>query len=338
MFGFLKRPWFWILIVLVVLGGAGFMFMQGQAKAKKAADEKAAATKVESPYAAIANGKADVEGGIINVAARRGGVVRAVYVQEGDQVAAGQILARQEDDEARLSVESARAAVNQASAALAQTRVQLDTARREHARLQALSAKNFVAAQRLDQAQDAIRAAQATLQAQAAAVQTAQAQLNQAQYNLELTVIRAPMAGRIVRRYANPGSGASTLNVSNMFDLEPVAPRIVRAEIVESAIPNVAIGQDVEISPESEPTKVYVGKVLRRAAVFGSRKLQSDDPSERSDERVVEVVVSSGDAPFLIGQRVLVKFMKPGQTAGAKRPTVAGVGPGQSMKSPTKKN
>ena len=42
--------------------------------------------------------------------------------------------------------------------------------------------------------------------------------------------------------------------------------------------------------------------------------LQSDDPSEKTDERVVEVVVSADAAPFLIGQRVLVKFMKPGRT------------------------
>ena len=41
------------------------------------------------------------------------------------------------------------------------------------------------------------------------------------------------------------------------------------------------------MSPESDPTKVYPGKVLRRAAVFGARKLQSDDPSERTDDRVL---------------------------------------------------
>ncbi len=50
---------------------------------------------------------------------------------------------------------------------------------------------------------------------------------------------------------------------------------------------------------------------MRQAAVFGARKLQSDDPSERTDERVVEVVVSANGAPLLIGQRVLVKFLKP---------------------------
>jgi HlyD family secretion protein len=140
------------------------------------------------------------------------------------------------------------------------------------------------------------------------------------------------MDGRIARRYAQPGAGASTLNVTAMFDLEPDTDRIVRAEIVEADIPNVTVGQEVELTPEGDPTKITIGKVLRRAAVFGARKLQSDDPSARTDERVVEVVVSSDDAEFLIGQRVLVKFMKPGEKAGAARPVQAGVGPGQAMR------
>ena len=308
-----------VFAALLVLGGGAFV-MSSQAKAKKEAEAKAAAAAApKSPFVAVANGKADVEGGMIQVAARRAGIVREVYVQEGDRVAKGQILARQEDDEPKLSAARAAAAVEQAKAQMAQYQVQLTTAEREHRRLQGLVSTNFVAAQKVDQAADKIREAQANIQAQRAAIATAQAALEEARYNLELTIIRAPTDGRIARRYANPGAGASTLNVSNMFDLEPDAPRIVRAEIAESSLPHVAIGQTVQIAPESEPTKVYAGKVLRRAAVFGARKLQSDDPTERADDRVVEVVVSADSAPFLIGQRVLVKFMRGGAQALAAR-------------------
>ena len=329
--GFLKNKWLWIGLLAIIVAVVGFSFLSSQGEAKKKAVEEAAAT-VESPYAAVANGRVDVEGGIIQVAARRGGVVREVLVQEGDVVTAGQVLARQEDDEARLALQRARAEVAQSESQLAQIQVDLRTARREHDRLAQLVSSNFVAAQRMDQARDQIAAAEARLQSQRAAVQTARARLAEAEYNLELTVIRAPMDGRIVRRYANPGAGASTLNVSTMFDLEPEAPRIVRAEIVESDIPNVSVGQAVEISPEGDPTRVFVGEVLRRAAVFGARKLASDDPSQRSDERVVEVVVTATDAPLLIGQRVLVKFMKPGETAGAPREASPGVPPERAMR------
>jgi RND family efflux transporter MFP subunit len=311
MFAFLRRPIAWIVIAVVVLAAGGGLFMQGQAKAKKEAAAKvAAANAPKSPFVAIANGKADVEGGMIQVAARRAGIVREVYVHEGDPVTKGQVLARQEDDDARLAAAQAGALVRQAEAQISLLQVQLSTAQRERARLQGLVATNFVAGQRLDQANDNIRGAEANLAAQRAAIATAQAALAQARYNQELTIIRAPADGRIARRYANPGAGASTLNVSTMFDLEPSTARIIRAEVAEGALSNVAIGQTVQMATESDPTKTYAGKVVRQAGVFGARKLVSDDPTERTDDRVVEVVVSADGAPFLIGQRVLVKFLR----------------------------
>ena len=312
----LRRPMTWLVIlgVLAVLA-VGLMMMNAKSKAAQAA-KVAHAAPPESPYAAIAGGKADVEGGVIQVAARAPGVVREVDVAEGDRVTKGEILARQEDDQARLAAQSARADLAQAQAQVATINVQVATAKREYARLERLVASNFVARQQIDQAADAIHAADAQLGQQRAAIVAAQARLAQAQYNQELTVIRAPANGVILRRYANPGAGASTLNVSTMFDLEPDTEHIVRAEISESALPGVTIGQQVELIPEADPNKVYVGQVMRRSGVFGARKLQSDDPSEATDERVVEVVVSADAAPFLVGQRVLVKFVKPGHVAG----------------------
>jgi RND family efflux transporter MFP subunit len=272
-----------------------------------------------SPYATIANGKVDIEGGVVAVAARRAGVISEVLVQEGDVVHKGQVLARQEDEDTRLAVKSASAAVAQAESQLPLMQVNLRTAQREYERLKGLAATKLVSQQQLDQASDAIASAQAQLGIQQAAVQTARAQLAQANYSEDLTIIRAPMDGKIIRRYANPGAGASTLQVSDMFDLEPATRHIVRAEIVESAIPDVHVGQEVEITPETDPDKLAVGSVIRIAATFGARKLKSDSANEASDERVVEVVVSADNTPYLIGQRVLVKFMKPGRRAGVKR-------------------
>src|SRR5580765_3327783 len=97
---FLRNRVFWIILAVVVIGGGGFAVMSSQAKAKKAEAAKlAAAAAPKTPYVAVSNGKADVEGGIIQVAARTSGVVRDVLVQEGQDVARGQVLARLEDDE-----------------------------------------------------------------------------------------------------------------------------------------------------------------------------------------------------------------------------------------------
>jgi HlyD family secretion protein len=322
MLALLRRHWGLIVAAFVIAGGAALF-----ANARVAADQKAkseavaAAHEADSPFAGIASGKADVEGGVIQVAARTAGVIRSVGVKEGDYVRKGEVLAQLEDDQPRIAVATAEASVRQAQAQIGLLEVQEATAKREYARLQPLRARNFVAGQAVDSAQDAIRTAEAQLAVQQAAVKYAQAALASATYQLELTKVRAPADGRIVRRYANPGAGASTLNVSTMFDLEPKAPRIVRAEISEADLPRIAPGQTVQIVPEADPTRTYAGKVLRRSDEFGARKLQSDDPTEKTDDRVVEVVVSADGAPLLIGQRVLVKFLKLAPSAtGAASP------------------
>ena len=269
-------------------------------------------SSVDTPYAAIAAGKVDIEGGLVDVAARAPGIVREVLVQEGDKVKKDQVLARQEDDDARLSRNRVAAQLNQSEAQLPILEVQLDAAVREEKRLERLIAENATSQQIYQQAQDNTRQLRAQLVAQKSSIALVRAQLAEANYQVELYVIRAPADGTIVRRYANPGSGASTFSVTAMFQLQPDSLRIVRAEVEERSITLVKPGQKVEIVPESDQQKSYSGQVIRIAGVMGSRKLASDDPSQRADERVVEVVVDAEQAPVIVGQRVLVKFLKDG--------------------------
>src|SRR5712675_1820044 len=109
--------------------------------------DKGAAAPPPSPYATISNGKIDIEGGIVEVAARSPGVIKEVLVQEGDTVRKGQILARQEDDDATLAVNSAEAAVAQARSTLSLTQISVQTARREYERLRKLTPSGLVTQQ-----------------------------------------------------------------------------------------------------------------------------------------------------------------------------------------------
>jgi RND family efflux transporter MFP subunit len=272
---------------------------------------------VETPYATISAGKVDIEGGLVDVAARAPGIIKEVYVQEGDMVKKDQILAQQEDDDSRLSRNRVAAQLAQAQAQLPILEVQLDASIREEKRLERLIAENATSQQIYEQAQDRTRQLQAQVDAQKTSIALVRAQLAEANYQVELHVVRAPADGRIVRRYANPGSGASTLSVTALFQLQPDTQRIVRAEVEERSVNQVKVGQMTEIVPESDQDKSYPGKVVRIAEVMGARKLRSDDPSERADERVVEVVVDAEQAPVLVGQRVLVKFLKDGAKSSA---------------------
>jgi HlyD family secretion protein len=280
----------------------------------KAGEAKAA---VSTPYAAVAAGKVDIEGGLVDIAARQPGVVQEVLVQEGAEVVKDQVLARLDDQEARLARNRAQADLAAAQAQVPVMQTALDAARRDLRRIQQLKADNFVSPQRVETANDSVRNAENQLAAQRAAATAARARLAESDYVVERHVVRAPSDGRIVRRYANPGSGASTLQVTPMFQLQPRAPRIVRAELEERSLREVRPGMRVEIVPEADQSRTYQGTVLRIAEVFGARRLQSDDPSKQTDERVVEVVVDAQRAQVLVGQRVLVKFLKGGARAAA---------------------
>ena len=59
MLSLVRRPVFWLIVLGVVALGSTGLFVSNQAKTKKAAAVAAAAKAPESPFAAIANGKAE---------------------------------------------------------------------------------------------------------------------------------------------------------------------------------------------------------------------------------------------------------------------------------------
>ncbi|MES1196999.1 MAG: biotin/lipoyl-binding protein, partial [Pseudomonadota bacterium] len=97
----------------------------------KTGDAAAAQAAANSPFAAIAAGKVDIEGGLVDVAARQPGIVQEVLVQEGDMVHKNQILARLDDEQARLDRDRAAAQLRQAEAQVPLMQVTLDAAQRD---------------------------------------------------------------------------------------------------------------------------------------------------------------------------------------------------------------
>ena len=113
-----------------------------------AVDTEAAVAAVDAPqYSAISSGKVDVEGGLVDIAARAPGIVTEVYVQEGDSVVKDQILAKQDDEDAILSRNRTAAQLRQAEAQIPILEVQLEAAQREENRLKRLIENSAVSEQ-----------------------------------------------------------------------------------------------------------------------------------------------------------------------------------------------
>lgn len=266
--------------------------------------------EARAPALASAKGRIDIEGGLMRLAAQREGVIARVLVEEGERVKAGQLLAALEEEQPRRAAALAQAETVQARRALVPVQLRVEAAERELRRLQPLAADASVPRQELDQARDQLAQARAELQVAEAAVQVAVARERQAEHETEQRRVRAPMDGQIVRRSARPGDGVSVATVTPLFVFAPDAPLIVRAELEERWLGRVQPGQAAEVVLEADEAQRHAATVLRVAPVVGQRT-PGDDPSERQDMRVAEVVLALrviGPQPPRIGQRVIVRF------------------------------
>lgn len=154
------------------------------------------------------------------------GRVTRVSVQEGDKVAAGQVLSAQDEDELLLSVQAAEAQ-------LAQAQVQAQQAKRDNDRAQMLLEKRSVTKQSAQQAETSYNAATAVARA-------AESNLGVARARLKKSRITAPFGGEVARRGVQPGEmlspGQTAFEVVDNRKLE------IQADLPAEAVASVKIG------------------------------------------------------------------------------------------------
>ncbi|AIR68616.1 efflux RND transporter periplasmic adaptor subunit [Dickeya fangzhongdai] len=260
-----------------------------------------------APWVAIAKGYISIEGGMISIDAPRAGIIKQILAEEGDEVKKGQLLAQIDDNEAELSLRQSLTSQDEATQDVATSKTKLEIAEREYRRVLPLGTQ-IISDQSKQNLKDQMSLAREDLAGKKAALETAKAKVASAQLEVDKFKVLAPENGKIVRRYAKPGEGSSTLNVTRLFTLAPDAPRIVRAEIEDIFVDNVRPGQLAEVTLENNEKKVYQAKVLRLSEVFGPSVQNTDDPTAKQDTRVIECVLSLDAPKIKLGQRVMVKI------------------------------
>lgn len=295
-------------------------------------------------------GRVDVEGGVLDIAPVRGGRVVAVPGREGEEVAAGAVLLRMDEQPARLQVRQARAAhkAAQAQLALAREAVTLhpfrvagqqavvasarsraaaageELHRKERLHEQGLIGKEERASAReevnaLQSMADAegrrlesLRAEDPGLRVQQAKAEVARAEalLAEAEYGLTQCLVVAPEAGRVLRVRCGVGEVVSPTAAVIVF--APARPRLVRAEVEQELIHLVEVGQPAVVRDEMNPDRSWKGRVVRVSDWY------SDSPSiprrmaRFTDMPTVECLIAleSGQAPLRVGQRMTVFLSK----------------------------
>lgn len=263
------------------------------------------------PPAAVARGVIDAEPGLVTIAAPYDGVVRSLRVNEGDQVAAGAILAGLDDRLARLTLKSSEAEVAEIEARVTAASAAVTRLDAEAARLRRLADADAGSRQDADRARDAARQARDELTAAQRAVDTARARGQLNAYAVDTRSVTAPVAGRIVRRWAS--EGGSVTAGSPLFMLEPAGKRIVRAEVDEEFADKLKPGMTATVSLETDTSRTFKARLVRVSEMFGPNQIVGD-PTAPSDTRSIVVILEPTDAQhggqtgLRLGQRVLVRI------------------------------
>jgi RND family efflux transporter MFP subunit len=237
----------------------------------------------------------------IDVHAKVAGFLKAIYVDVGDRVKAGQLLAVLEIPELRDEARQDEATVQRSVEEIKRAEADLDRATSAHefahlgsTRLAAVltDRPNLVAQQDIDDAAAKDRMAEAQVATAKAAIASAQQQLavskamaNKTTTLLEYTRITAPFAGVITHRYADTGAmiQAGTSSQSQAMPLVKLSQndrlRLTIA-VPESAVSDIRVGEQVEVQVDALNRKLP-GTVARTAGKV--------NPDTRTMETEVDV-------------------------------------------------
>ncbi len=189
--------------------------------------------------------------------------IARLYVEEGDRVEQGQVLA--ELDPVRF-----RQAVAQREAELAAARANLRDAQAAYRRIEGLIKKKLASPQDRDDAK-------ARLDAARARVSGAKAALARAQKDLADTKLLAPANGVIQARILEAGDIAAPQKP--VFTLALLDPVWIRAYVAETDLGRIYQGMAAEVRTDSFPDKVYKGRIgyISSTAEFTPKTVQTTE-------------------------------------------------------------
>jgi multidrug resistance efflux pump len=283
------------------------------------------------------------------VGAAADGILKAVFVKEGDFVKRGTLLGQIACDDLQPALQTAMAEAD--AARQARTRL-LRGARDEERKIasektaaaratyeeaksrvdmqRALYAKQQISRATYDQAVRDVGVAEANVQAALrteellaappleedkaradADVQAAEGRVRTVQERIGKCSILAPIDGTVLRVYARRGESFSTVTPRPLFDIADTSTRHIKAEVDERDVDKLFVGQRVLIEADALEGKKLRGSVTRISAMMGRKSISTGDPSDKSDRDILEAVIDLDDnsRPLPIGLRVTVQFL-----------------------------
>jgi HlyD family secretion protein len=301
----------------------------------------------EKGWQAVAPGLVEPRSGEIRITAATPGRIGEVLVQPKDQVFAGQLLVRLDDEEVRVRLANAEAQIAMRQRARKDQSASGRAAERRRAEDAEFDAQRTVIAARtvldattakkrggtgsdrdIDAARASLARALEQLTEHKAELRRVEAetgtplptavegQLNVARVDLlaanaaiEKLMIRAPIGGTVLQVDAKPGELASPSAARPLLVIGDLSTMRVRAEVDERDFSEVKLGQPVLVRTSAFGAREFAGKVVAIAPIVEQSRIGARGGRNLSDVNIVEVLVDLTEpGPLVVGMKVDVYF------------------------------
>jgi HlyD family secretion protein len=302
-----------------------------------------AAAKPPRENTICAAGKVEPVSEEIKIGSQTAGVLKEVDVEEGQRVARGAVIAVVENGDyaARVAQAGATVALRQAeldrlvngardqerreaAAAVEEAKAVLANAKAEVDRRRSLFASGDisrsdwervdreyqVAEARVSQASQHYAFVDAPARSDeqsraAAAVELAKAQLAESQALLEKTFVRAPFAGTVLKRYHKAGEMVSDKGDTPIVSFGDSSRLRVRVDVDETDVAKMRVGDRAWFTAAAFGTERFWGRVARIGSELGPKNVDTGQPAEKVDVKILETLVDlDGHPPLPPGLRV----------------------------------
>ncbi len=186
------------------------------------------------------------------------GKILEVLVDEGSKVEAGQVLARLDASNTEASMQLSLAQLAAARTALAETNAGLALAETDLRRQEELAGKNIISQSDLDRAKADARGLRGRHERELAEIAVAERQIDVWKQQLADTIIRAPFAGVVTSKNAQPGEMISPMSAggftrTGVCTLVDMSSLEIEVDVSESYINRVSAGQPVDATLDAYP-------------------------------------------------------------------------------------
>jgi RND family efflux transporter MFP subunit len=303
-----RRPpsarWPWLLATALLFVVGAWLLTAGRPLAVETGTARSAAG--DGPVSVLDASGYVTARRIATVSSKVAGKVESVLIEEGMQVAEGQLLAQLDATDAKAQQALAQAQLAASQAQLGEARASLQLAAANLRRQQELAARALASAAALEQAEAEHASFGARLGALRSQVEVAREQLAVAALGVENTEVRAPFAGVIIAKAAQPGEVISPISAGGGFTRTGIGTLVdmdsleVQVDVNEANIGRLVPGQRVHAVLNAYPDWRIPGHLL---AIIPT--------ADRSKATVrVRVALDSRDARILPDMGVRVSFLQ----------------------------